>query len=350
MENVDKPESNMQGQLYAYSDARICIAGAGAIGSAIATRLASAGYNPNLLAREPAAEKIRTNGLRLSDQNGVSHTKVAVSSTANFGVQDIILLCVKAHALPKLIDDIRDLIGPETIVVPLVNGIPWWFFLREGGRFDGRKVHAVDPDGKLLRSLPAQNLVGAVVYMAVEAQSPGVAEAHAPHRITLGELDHQPSDRVERLCSLLTSAGVQATPSSYIRDEIWTKIVANLSSNPISALMEATLEEVYGSTELRHTVAAIMQEGMLIAASYGARLRSGPDKLFTLGASMGHFKTSMLQDFEMGRTLELEAICDAVLELAALMELPMPVTRSILSLLRFKLQKKTPSTVGGWTR
>jgi 2-dehydropantoate 2-reductase len=342
MDNVESAGSNGHTEVDARPDMRICIAGAGAIGSTLAVRLFNAGYSPWLFAREHAVETIRTNGLSLTDQHGIARASVAVSSVADFGIQDLVFLCVKAHALPDLVAGIRPLIGPETVVVPLVNGVPWWYFLREGGRFDGRSVHAVDPEGKLLNSIPPESLVGAVVYMAVAAQSPGVMEAYSPHRIILGELGHSASDRVERLCALLTSAGIHAVSTSRIRDEVWTKIAANLSSNPISALMEATLEEVYGSDELRRTVAALMQEGMLIAACYGARLKNGPDRLFTLGASMGQFKTSMLQDLEGGRTLELEAVCDAVLELASLMELPMPVTQSVLSLLRFKLRKKTP--------
>jgi 2-dehydropantoate 2-reductase len=320
-------------------DLKICVAGVGAIGGAIAARLASTGRNVSVFARGHSLEVLRSNGIRLSDARETVEVTVSAHDRADFGVQDIVFLCVKAGALPDLVAQILPLIGPDTIVIPAVNGVPWWYFQDEGGRFDGINVDAVDPSATLRKNLSTRNLVGSVVYMAVHSLSPGVVEALAPHRIVLGELGNRQSARVELVCSLLSSAGIQAVSSPRIRDDVWTKISANLSSNPISALMDATLAEVYGAKELREIVSTMMREAILVAACYGARINADPEKLFALGSSMGNFKTSMLQDLEVGRALELDSICDAVLELAGHFDIPMPATRLVLSLLRFKMKR-----------
>lgn len=320
-------------------DLKICVAGVGAIGGAIAARLASTGRNVSVFARGHSLEVLRSSGIRLSDARETVEVTVSVHDRADFGVQDIVFLCVKAGALPDLVAQILPLIGPDTIVIPAVNGVPWWYFQDEGGRFDGINVDAVDPSATLRNNLSTRNLVGSVVYMAVHSLSPGVVEALAPHRIVLGELGNRQSARVELVCSLLSSAGIQAVSSPRIRDDVWTKISANLSSNPISALMDATLAEVYGAKELREIVSTMMREAILVAACYGARINADPEKLFALGSSMGNFKTSMLQDLEVGRALELDSICDAVLELAGHFDIPMPATRLVLSLLRFKMKR-----------
>jgi 2-dehydropantoate 2-reductase len=291
-------------------DLKICVAGVGAIGGAIAARLASTGRNVSVFARGHSLEVLRSSGIRLSDARETVEVTVSVHDRADFGVQDIVFLCVKAGALPDLVAQILPLIGPDTIVIPAVNGVPWWYFQDEGGRFDGINVDAVDPTATLRNNLSTRNLVGSVVYMAVHSLSPGVVEALAPHRIVLGELGNRQSARVELVCSLLSSAGIQAVSSPRIRDDVWTKISANLSSNPISALMDATLAEVYGAKELREIVSTMMREAILVAACYGARINADPEKLFALGSSMGNFKTSMLQDLEVGLALELDSICD----------------------------------------
>ncbi|HEY0294704.1 MAG TPA: 2-dehydropantoate 2-reductase [Bordetella sp.] len=316
---------------------RICIAGAGAIGGALAARLAHAGQDVSVLARGATLAALRADGLTLRDLSGEVRARVPASDTADFGPQDAIFLCTKTHHLAEMLALCAPMIGPDTVIVPAVNGIPWWYFHAEGGPHAGKPVAAVDPDGALLAVTPLAQLVGCVVYMTAETPKPGTVLSNSPHRLVLGEPGGGLSPRVEQLCQALTGAGIETQASPRIRDGIWSKVAANLSSNPLSvAAGGATLGQIYGQEPLRSLAENVIRETMAVAQAYGAQLANDPATMVERAAKLGDFRTSMLQDFHAGRPLELAAIGDAVLELAERYDIPMPTTRSILSITRFR--------------
>ncbi|MBD1601337.1 ketopantoate reductase family protein [Pseudomonas typographi] len=318
---------------------RVCVAGAGAIGCTLAARLAASGQPVSLLARGAALAAINEHGLRLADLDGEHQVMVRASdSPAALGEQDVLFLCTKAPALAALLPTLAPLMGPNTVVVPLVNGVPWWYFHGEPGRFAGSRVEAVDPAGVLTQALALERILGCVVFITAEVLAPGVVRASNPHLMILGEPDNSQSPRLQRVCALLAAAGIEARASERIRDALWTKIIANLTSNPLSVVTGATLAQLYGEPELKAVVSKVFNEALLTAAAYGARVAIDPQSFMEMGAGMGAVRTSMLQDYEHGRPLELQAIGDAVVELAERQGLAMPVTRDILNLARFRGQ------------
>ena len=321
--------------------ARICVAGAGAIGCLLAARLAAAGQQVSVLARGHSLQALREHGLRLDDLDGHIALPVTADSQASFGVQDLLILCCKSQDLPALAEQVGPLIGPETLIVPCVNGVPFWYFHREGRRFDGQAVAAVDPGGRLGTLLPLDQVLGAVVFITAEAVAPGQVVSSTPHLVMLGEPAGGGSARLTGLCELLGQAGIEARPMAQLRDKLWTKLLANLSSNPLSVVTGATLQTIYTDPVLLDTVRAVTLEVMLVASAYGARLEIDPIEFVRLGASMGPVRTSMLQDFERGRPLELAAIGDAVLELAARYELPMPATATLIKQARWHAERRS---------
>jgi 2-dehydropantoate 2-reductase len=315
---------------------RICIAGTGAIGGVLAARLAAAGHRVSVLARGATLQAIQAHGIRLTDMHGKLTANVAASDRAEFGQQDIVFVAVKAHDLPAMLAQIAPLIGPQTIVVPATNGIPWWYFHREGGRFDGSTVRAVDPDGRLPELLPLPHVLGCVVFITAEQNAPGEIVSSSPHKLILGEPSNELSARLTRVCAVLEGAGIEARASGRIRDHVWTKLAANLTSNPLSVVTEAGLGDLFGRRELHDVVIGIIDEAKRVASAYGARIEIEPKRFLEMGAALGSFRTSMLQDFERGRPLEIAAIGDAALELAGRHDIPMPITRTVLSLARFR--------------
>src|SRR5262249_7402700 len=222
---------------------RVCVAGCGAIGGVLAARLAAAGHEVSVLARGAQLVEICKVGLRLTDLAGTVNVKVAASDKARFGAQDVVFVSCKAHAMGSMLPLIKPLVGENTVVVPTINGIPWWYFQGQGGPLEGQAVPVVDPNGALLGALPWTRIVGCVVYMAAEVRAPGCIVAISPHRVILGEPSNQPSERAALLCCLLNAAGIAATATERIRDEIWTKLLGNLASSPLSVLTGATLED-----------------------------------------------------------------------------------------------------------
>jgi 2-dehydropantoate 2-reductase len=312
--------------------ARICIAGAGAIGCTLAARLAAAGHEVSVLARGKTLEILRNQALRLDDASGQTAVHIQAEGEPNFGVQDIIFACSKSQDLPTLFESLGPLIGPQTLIVPTPNGVPFWYFHRSGGRFDGRPVQAVDPHGLLARHVPLAQVIGAVVFITAEVLSPGHVVSRTPHLVMLGEPSGEMTPRLLWLRSVLEGAGIEARALERIRDKLWTKIIANLTSNPLSVVSGATLQEIYSDPTLLNSVRQVMYEAMLTACSHGVRLEIDPIEFIALGAAMGPIRTSMLQDYTRGRPLELAAIGDAVIELAGHYSLPMPATRALLEL------------------
>jgi 2-dehydropantoate 2-reductase len=318
---------------------RISIVGAGAIGTTIGVRLAMAGHDLSILARGATLRAIRERGLRLHDLEG-SHTAQprASEDPAALGRQDIVFVCTKTTALADVLPQLAPMLGPDTVVVPAINGVPWWFF--DGAGAHRQPLAALDPDGVLARAVPAENLVGCVVYITAETLAPGEVRANNPHRLVVGEIGDRPGERARRLAALLSEAGIATEATECIRDVVWTKVLSNLSSNPLSVLTGATLEQIYGLPSMRPLVKKILGEAMLTAAAYGARLPFDPDTFMARGAGMGAVRTSMLQDYEAGRPLELAAIGDAVLELAARKGIPMETTADIIALARLRSEQR----------
>lgn len=322
---------------------RITVAGAGAIGSTLAARLAHAGHTVGVLARGATLQALRRHGARLDDLGGSVQAAVTADDRASFGVQDVVFLCCKSQDLPALAAQVVPLVGPETLIVPTANGVPFWYFHREGGRFQGRTVEAVDPGGAIGRHLPLDQVIGAVTFITAESPEPGRAVARNPHLMMLGEPGNGISPRLQALGELLTAAGIEGRVIDRLRDKLWTKIIANLTSNPLSVTAQATLDQIYSRPDLLPTVRAVMLEAMLTAACHGARMTIDPIEFLALGTAMGPIRTSMLQDFDRGRPLELGAIGDAVVEIAALYDLPMSATREMLA--RTREHAKTAAAV-----
>jgi 2-dehydropantoate 2-reductase len=315
---------------------RVCIAGAGAIGCTLAAMLVRSGQPVSMLARGETLKAIQRKGIHFTDQDGAHTVQVIARAAADFGTQDVVFLCTKAPALPLVLPQLAPAIGPGTCVVPMVNGVPWWYFQGEEGRFARRHVDSVDPGGTLLSLLNPAQIVGAAVFITAERTAPATARSTNRKLVYLGELDNRPSLRASRICAMLEAAGIAARVADRIRDQLWTKLIANLTSNPLSAITGATLERIYTDPLLAPIARKILDETLLTAAAFGARIAFDPETIMRMGVGMGAVRTSMLQDLEQGAPLELAAIGEAVLELAALQGIAMPVTRDILALARFR--------------
>ncbi|QUX96481.1 2-dehydropantoate 2-reductase [Marinomonas sp. CT5] len=314
----------------------ICIAGAGAIGCTLAARLTKSGQNVNVLARGATLETLQKKGIHLTDIDGEHQVNVMASDSAeDIGPQDLIFICSKAPALPTMLKLITPMVHEKTIVIPVVNGIPWWYFQGIEGRFSGDTIQAIDPEGSVSKLLPYNHLIGCVVFITAYRNSPGVVTSTNPHLIVFGELNHEISERLEQVRKVIEDAGIEARATDNIRDQIWTKVAANITSNPLSVVTKGTLEQLYSDTRLKPLVRKVLDEVLLVAAAYGGRIRFDPHTFMELGAGMGAVKTSMLQDYEAGQPLELDAIGYAVLELANKVSIPMTATQQLLDLTHF---------------
>jgi 2-dehydropantoate 2-reductase len=324
----------------------VCVAGVGAVGTTIAARLAVSGLDVRLLARGARGEQLRRDGVRAQFADELIETHLAVSAGPDFGVQDLILVATKAHALPELLPTLAPLVGPDTLVVPLVNGIPWWYFQCSGGPFEDTTVAAVDPHGALKASgarrghLSAQHLLGCVVYMTARLEPSGLATVLGRQRLILGELAQRPSARAARLARLFTDGGLDTAASDCIRNDLWTKVALNLATNPLSVVTEATLQDQFSDSRLLSIVAAVIAETERVAHAHGARFSLSIEKMLETGRSAGPFATSMLQDYRAGRPLELDAIAGSVFELAEKMGLQMPVTKTIVELCARRAERR----------
>lgn len=315
---------------------RICIFGAGAIGGLMAARLAQSGAaEVTVIARGPHLAAMQAHGLRLrSGGEEIVARPRAVGSAAEAGPQDYVVITLKAHSLPGVAEAMQPLLGPATAIVSAVNGIPWWYFHRHGGPFDGRAVESVDPGGKLLRALPPERAIGCIVYPAAEVVEPGVIAHTYGDRFSLGEPDGSRSDRVNRLSQTLIAAGFKAPVRPRIRDEMWVKLWGNLAFNPVSALTMQTLDVLTGEPELRAVCRAMMVEAQAIGEALGIRFGIDVDRRIAGAAEVGAHRTSMLQDLERGRPMEIDALLGVVVEFAQLLDLPAPTCRTVLALVR----------------
>src|ERR1700730_14975186 len=300
---------------------KIAIVGCGAIGGYVGAKLALAGEELTFSVRGPQLEAVRGRGVRLILGEGreqVASNVMATQHCAAAGAQELVILAVKAHQLEAVASDVPKLYGPDTVVVTMQNGIPYWYFHHHGGELAGSVVRSVDPSGVIARMIPAERVVGCVVYPASELIAPGVVKHIEGDRFPVGELDGSRSARVERVSACFTEAGFQAPVLDDIRAEIWLKLWGNLTFNPISALTRSTLLDICQYPPTRELAAAMMTEAQTIAHKLGITFRIGLEKRIAGAEKVGRHKTSMLQDVEAGRAPEIEALVGAVVELGRL--------------------------------
>jgi 2-dehydropantoate 2-reductase len=315
---------------------KLCIFGAGAIGGLMAAKLAARGeVEVTVIARGPHLAAMQAKGLKLisEGQETVVHPR-CVASAAEAGPQDYVVVTLKAPALAGAAVQMQPLIGEGTTIVSAVNGIPWWYFHKLAGPHEGRRVTSVDPDGQVAALLPPERVLGCVIYPAAEVPEPGVIEHTYGDRFTLGEPDGSRSDRANALSAALVAAGFKAPVRPKIRDEMWVKLWGNMAFNPLSALTTATLDVITGDAELRAVCRQMMLEGQAIAEKLGVRFAIDVDKRIAGGAEVGAHKTSMLQDLERGRPMEIDALLGVIVELSELVDRPAPTCRTVLALLR----------------
>ena len=300
---------------------KICVVGAGAIGGLMGAKFAMAGEDVTLIDQGVHLAAIQDHGLKLiwDGEHVISNVK-ATDSLEEAGPQDLVVLAVKAHYLEQVAPKISHLMGPGTMIMTVQNGIPWWYFHNHGGSFDGRRLDSLDPDGVLGKHIDSDRIIGCVVYPAGDVPEPGVIHHVEGDRFPIGELDGSESERVTALYDVLVKAGFRSRILDDIRSEIWLKAWGNLSFNPISALTHGTLEEICRNPDTRKLAEAMMRESQEIAEKLGVTFRHTIEKRIAGAESVGDHKTSMLQDVEVGRSLEIEALIGAVLELGKLTE------------------------------
>ena len=319
---------------------KLCIFGAGAIGGLMAAKLAAHRENGSdvevtVIARGPHLAAMQARGLTLISEGATTlvHPR-CVATAEEAGPQDYVVVTLKAHSLPAAARQMQPLLGPATAIVSAVNGVPWWYFHKLPGPHEGRRVESVDPGGEVSRLLPPERAIGCIIYPAAEVPEPGVIEHSYGDRFTLGEPDGSRSERVAALSAALVAAGFKAPVRPRIRDELWIKLWGNMAFNPLSALTTATLDVITGEAELRAVCRDMMLEGQAVAEALGVRFAIDVDRRIAGAAEVGAHKTSMLQDLERGRPMEIDALLGAVVELAELVALPAPTCRTVLALLR----------------
>jgi len=278
---------------------------------------------------------IRRDGLRVDKWDGGGTVRLAVTdSPAELGPQDLVIGTMKAQDWPAGLATLRPLIGPQTALLPPINGIPWWYFDGQGGPLAGQPIAAVDPDGTLLATLPARSVIGSVVYMGVARVAPGIIRWTSGNKFVIGEPAGRVSERTERVATLLRQSGFDVTIADDIRAEIWTELIGNAAFNPLSAIARARIDELMNDPGLGRIALASMREVAAVAAAVGAPSGMDIEKRFAINAELGAFRTSMLQDYEAGRTLELGGLIDAVVEIGSRLGIATPMTEGLGALAR----------------
>jgi 2-dehydropantoate 2-reductase len=314
---------------------KICVFGAGAMGGLLGARLAAAGEDVSLIARGSHLAAMRRNGLRLVGREGeIVVTPPCTDNAAALGIQDVVVLAVKATALRGAADSVRPLLGPDTVLVPALNGVPWWYFYRLPGLYADRRLDSVDPGGELWDKLPPSRVIGCVVYAAGEIVAPGVIHSTASESFLLGDPAGQLGDRVAALSRLCEAAGLSAPVSPDIRQALWIKLWGNLSFNPLSVLTGATLDRLALEAESRDVARRMMIEAREVGERLGIAFPMDVDRRMAMAESLVGHKTSMLQDFERQRALEIDALLGAVIEMARLVGVATPTLEIIFALVR----------------
>ena len=321
---------------------KICVVGAGAVGGLMAAKLSLAGEEVTVVDRGVHLAAIREKGLKLIWEDGttlVAKDLETVERLEDAGAQDLVILALKAHFLDQVARKFSSLVGPETAVLTVQNGIPWWYFHKLGGPHDGRRLESLDPGGVLEKHIDSARIVGCVVYPAAGVPQPGVIQHVEGDRFPIGELDGRLTERAETIKGVLERAGFRSRILDDIRSEIWLKAWGNLSFNPISALTHATLADICRFPETRALAVAMMQESQAIAEELGVTFRHTIEKRVAGAESVGAHKTSMLQDVELGRSLEVEALMGSVLELGRITGVSAPSIEAVYACV--KLLNKT---------
>lgn len=320
---------------------KICIAGAGAIGGWLGAKLADSGQDISLIARGEHLEAIQTDGLRLIAADGAPlvHVHPACSDDpADFGPQDFVILAVKAPSLAGLAPLLPPLLGPNTTIVAAMNGIPWWFCSGVGGPLEGIRLKSIDPNGSLAELLPVERILGCVIHGGCEVSAPGTVRHMAGGELIIGEPLGGNSARAEALVDAIQAAGLKAHAHPRIHDAIWHKLLGNLSMNPVAALTGATLAEMAANKSSRRLIAALMAEAMAVGDRLNLDNGSTIEDRIELGASLGAFKASMLQDMEKGRPLEIDALLTAVCEMAEIADVKTLTIEAVLALLTLRVE------------
>ncbi len=306
---------------------KVVVVGAGAIGGYLGGLLAASGEEVSFIARGPNLEAIRARGMKVVLEDGREVVGKGIRATASMreaGPHDTVLLTLKAHQVAAIAPDIHHLFHDDTTVVTMQNGIPWWYFEKQDGPYRGKPVRSADPDGTIAQHIPAERVIGSIVYPAATLVQPGVVQVVEGKRFTLGELDGSTTPRIQAISTALTKAGFKAPITDDIRSEIWLKIWGNVSFNPISALTRTTLVQLVTYPPTRELCIQMMKEAEVIAGKLGVTFKVGIDRRLAGAEKVGEHKTSMLQDLEQGKPLELEALVGAVVELGKLTNTPTP--------------------------
>jgi len=317
---------------------KVAIYGAGAIGAHLGGMLAKSGVDVSLIARGPHLRAIQQNGLlmKFGDENDFLVHPKATDDPSSLGPQDFVIVTLKAHQSPNVVDLMQPLLGSNTAVVTAMNGVPWWYFHRYGGDHEGRTLESVDPGRTQWDGLGPERAIGMVVHPAVEITAPGVMQHVEGNAYQIGEPSGEKTERVMLLSAALTKAGLRAPVSSKIRDDIWVKLWGNLCLNPISALTDTTLAGIGRDESVRDLVFKLAAEGRAVGEALGARFRFTADRRFTAAFEVGEHKTSMLQDLERGRPLEIDALITAVTELGDIVNVSTPMLDAVLALIQLK--------------
>lgn len=314
---------------------RICVAGAGAIGGLIAARLAAAGETVSVLARGAHLQAIRAEGLLLEEGDARTVAKIAASDdAASLGEHDVLVVALKAHSLRESAAALAPLVGPDTLIVPAMNGVPWWFFHEFGGKLAGTRLDAVDPQGDIARALPPEQVLGAVVHLSSTMPAPGVIRRGKGNLLLVGDLSGEESPRLQKVLALLKKSGIDARATREIQREVWLKLWGNMNMNPISALTGSTADVMLDDPLTLALVREMMDEAATVGAALGIDMSMSADARIAVTRELGAFKTSMLQDFEAGRTPEIDAILAAPCEIGHRLGIPMPWSSTVLGLVR----------------
>ena len=314
---------------------RICVVGAGAIGGLLAARLSVASHEVSVIARGDHLAAIRRSGLELVEVDGARTVATGIAASADFsalGAHDAVILALKAHQIAAVADELGRLCRPDTVIVPVQNGIPWWYFERHGGPHDGRRLTSLDPDGTLAASIPAERIVACIAYPAAVRTGPGVIAHIEGDRFPVGEIDGARSDRAGALAAALSDAGFKSRVLTDIRSHLWVKAWGNLAFNPISALTGATLSQMCSAPPTRELAAAMMAEAGEIAEALGVRIRITIEQRIEGAARVGDHKTSMLQDVEAGRPMEIDPLVGVFVELGQITGIATPAISAVYAL------------------
>ena len=315
---------------------KVCVIGAGAIGGYMAVRIAEVGHDVSVVARGQHLAAIRTNGLRLieAEQELIASKLTATDRIRDLGQQDVVLLALKAHQVEVVVNDLNVLFGPDAVLVTLQNGIPWWYFQRFDGPYANRVVKTVDPNGVLFERIDPSRIIGCIAYPAATIAEPGVIKHIEGNRFPVGELDGSESERVVAVSALFEEAGFKSRVLTDIRSEIWLKLWGNLTFNPISAITHATLVDICQYPLTRTLAATMMSEAQSIGERLGASFRVPMERRIAGAEAVGKHKTSMLQDVEVGKPLEIDGMLGAVVELAEMTDVDVPTLRALYACVR----------------